>query len=175
MNATIPGSNIYSADRSGLPTNNFTVQGMLGAIAALVAAIGPAPNIPSSTTLSRVQSSPTTSTGRTSAPSESPVLPASRVDHDIPDPRQLSRGAIAGISLGGIAAIGLVLGCLALRLIRQSRKASHPLPLTSEPFAPETGVQESRLVFSQSDPTALIVGGPESSGEPCLPKNRVCQ
>jgi hypothetical protein len=72
-NATIAGSNIYAANWTGPPSSTYRLDAMSGAIAALVAAIGPAPASTPSPAVS-AQSGQTSSTmtsgqsGQTSLP-----------------------------------------------------------------------------------------------------------
>jgi hypothetical protein len=61
-NATVAGTNVYGLNWSGPPNSTFTLAGMSGALSALVAAIGPAPN-------ETVSTSSLTSSTPTAAPS----------------------------------------------------------------------------------------------------------
>jgi hypothetical protein len=166
-NATIAGSNIYAANWTGPPSSTYRLDAMSGAIAALVAAIGPAPASTPSPAVS-AQSGQTSST-MTSGQSSQTSLPfpsmfgcltlGLRTKVPAAHRHSLARGATIGIGFAA-AIVALLLGCAALLFCYRRRRQAQAVS-----SAPYENVTRFPLFFCGGK--TLIVSYPEWIWHPC--------
>jgi hypothetical protein len=123
-NATNTGSNLYSLEWSGPPATTYSLSGMSGALAALIAAIGPAP--------SQNQTAPAPSSSGSAGSSHhgtsvAHICAVREVISFVGRP-SAPYGAVIGIAIAGGAIVFLTVAYVIARAYRRRRRAASELP-----------------------------------------------